>query len=235
MSASATTRTATDGATAPPLSRRVRWSPGRLVGLTLAGAGIALQASALVRAVGALPDAGASGAAALAAAGLSLVVYVLMVGAYLLRTTEVATDPSPVARTVAVATTFSPFLMPLWAGRTQPAAVEVLACVLLTGGLAGCVWSLRHLARSFSVLPQARTLVSTGPYRLVRHPLYTTEILANLGMAVHFGRPVHAMVLTVLMLGQVYRARREERLLCEHVPGYAEYRRRTAGLVPGLW
>jgi protein-S-isoprenylcysteine O-methyltransferase Ste14 len=101
-------------------------------------------------------------------------------------------------------------------------------------GLAGCVWSLRHLWTSFSVIPQARTLVSSGPYRWIRHPLYTTEIIANVGMAIHFGRLYHWAVLVLLIVGQSYRARREERLLCAHLPGYAEYRTRTAALVPGF-
>jgi len=214
--------------------RTARWPVGRVVGLSLASAGIALQAMALLRAVRALPDAGAAGAVAVVGSSLSLAVYLLVVGAYLLRSREVATDRSRVARVVAVAATFSPFLMPLWPAREASAGVEVVASALLSAGLVGCVWSLRHLWRSFSVLPQARTLVTSGPYRFVRHPLYSTEILANLGMAIHFGRPFHWAVLVLLVLGQVYRARREERLLCQHVPGYAQYRARTACLVPGL-
>jgi protein-S-isoprenylcysteine O-methyltransferase Ste14 len=84
------------------------------------------------------------------------------------------------------------------------------------------------------VIPQARTLVSSGPYRWVRHPLYTTEIIANLGLAIHFGRTYHWTVFMLLIAGQWYRARREERLLCAQLDGYAEYRTRTAALIPGF-
>ena len=214
--------------------RRSTWPVGRLVGLCLASAGIALQAMALLRGVRALAEEGASGAVAVVGSSLSLVVYLLVVGAYLLRSAEAATDSSGVARVVAVGATFSPFLMPLWPARQASARTELVASSILLLGLVGCVWALRHLWRSFSVLPQARNLVSSGPYRYVRHPLYSTEILANLGMAIHFGRPFHWAVLVLLVAGQVYRARREERLLCEHVPGYVLYRARTAYLVPGL-
>jgi protein-S-isoprenylcysteine O-methyltransferase Ste14 len=217
-----------------PVGRASAWPVGRVLGLALASTGIALQAVALVTAARALRAQGASGVVSVVGSSLSLVVYLLVVGAYLLRAPEAATDSSRLARAVAIAATFSPFLMPLWPAREASAAVEVLASVLLTAGLVGCAWSLRHLWRSFSVLPQARGLVSSGPYRFVRHPLYSTEILANLGMAIHFGRPFHWIVLALLVLGQVYRARREERLLCDHVPGYADYRARTACLVPGL-
>jgi protein-S-isoprenylcysteine O-methyltransferase Ste14 len=228
MTTSALERSRTRGAAA-------RWPVGRLVGLCLASAGIALQAMALVRAVRAIATTGASGVVALVGASLSLTVYLLVVGAYLLRTREAATDTSGPARFVAIAATFSPFLMPLWPARQASTRLEVLASALLLVGLVGCVWSLRHLWRSFSVIPQARTLVSSGPYRFVRHPLYTTEIVANLGMAVHYGRPFHWVVLVLLVAGQVYRARREERLLVAHVPGYLSYRNRTSSLVPGVW
>jgi protein-S-isoprenylcysteine O-methyltransferase Ste14 len=207
---------------------------GRLIGLSLASCGIALQAMLLVRALSAKGDSVMPRLAHLVAAALSLLVYVLMVGAYLLRRERAASDSSWLARYVAVCVTFLPFLIPLWPGRQLSIATDVLASAVLVAGLAGCVWSLRHLWTSFSVIPQARTLVSSGPYRWVRHPLYTTEIVVNLGLAIHFGRPYHWALLLLIIAGQTYRARREERLLCVHLSGYAEYRAHTAALVPGF-
>jgi protein-S-isoprenylcysteine O-methyltransferase Ste14 len=207
---------------------------GRLVGLCLASCGIAIQAVILVQGLAAVKGDVLSGLAHVMAAALSLTVYLLMVGAYVLRRERAASDTSVLARCVAVGVTFFPFVMPLWPGRENSMATELLASVVLLAGLAGCVWSLRHLWTSFSVIPQARTLVSSGPYRWIRHPLYTTEIIANLGMAIHFGQPFHWAVFVLLIAGQSYRARREERLLCMHLPGYAEYRTRTAALIPGF-
>lgn len=207
---------------------------GRLTGLTLASGGIAVQAMALARAVPKVRTDGPPGLVHVLATALSLLVYMLMVGAYVLRREQATSDSSLLARCVAVGTTFLPFVMPLWPGRSLSMTADLFATVVLSLGLAGCVWSLRHLWTSFSVIPQARTLVSSGPYRWVRHPLYTTEIVTNLGLAMHFGRPYHWAVLVLLVAGQSYRARREERLLCRHVPGYAEYRSRTAAFLPGL-
>jgi protein-S-isoprenylcysteine O-methyltransferase Ste14 len=207
---------------------------GRLVGLCLASCGIALQAVILVRGLRAVHGDFLPGLAHVLAAGLALLVYLLMVAAYLLRRERAASDASMLARCVAISVTFLPFVMPLWPGRQLSLATELLASTVLLIGLAGCVWSLRHLWTSFSVIPQARTLVSSGPYRWVRHPLYTTEIIANLGMAIHFGRAYHWVVFMLLIAGQSFRARREERLLCVHLPGYAEYRTRTAALIPGF-
>jgi protein-S-isoprenylcysteine O-methyltransferase Ste14 len=208
---------------------------GRLVGLSLASCGIAVQGILLARALSAVEgDSVMPGGAHVLAAALSLLVYVLMVGAYLIRRERAASDSSWLARCVAVCVTFLPFVMPLWPGRQLPMATDMLASVVLVAGLAGCVWSLRHLWTSFSVIPQARTLVSSGPYRWVRHPLYTTEIIVNLGLAIHYGRPYHWAVFLLIIAGQTYRARREERLLCAHLDGYAEYRTRTAALIPGF-
>jgi protein-S-isoprenylcysteine O-methyltransferase Ste14 len=207
---------------------------GRLIGLSLASCGIALQAMNLVRGLAVARADILPGLVDVMAAALSLLVYLLMVGAYLLRREQAAADSSMPARCVAVCATFLPFVMPLWPGRQLSMATELLASLVLIVGLAGCVWSLRHLWTSFSVIPQARSLVSSGPYRWIRHPLYTTEIIANLGMAILFGRAYHWAVLLLLIAGQSYRARREERLLCVHLPGYAEYRTRTAALIPGF-
>jgi len=216
------------------LRRPVKLRPGRLIGLCLASCGIALQAIILVRALSAVTGDAVPGLARVLAAALSLMVYLLMVGAYVLRREDATTDSSGLARCIAVGATFLPFVMPLLPGRQNSTTTELLASGVLLAGLAGCVWSLRHLWTSFSVIPQARALVSSGPYRWVRHPLYTTEIIANAGMAIHYGRPYHWAVFVLLIVGQSYRARREERLLCAHLPGYGEYRARTAALVPGF-
>jgi protein-S-isoprenylcysteine O-methyltransferase Ste14 len=207
---------------------------GRRVGIVLVSCGIAIQGVMLVRGLaGDGGDAG-EGAATLMARALSLTVYVLMVGAYLLRGERATSDSSVTARCVAVCATFLPFIMPLWPAAPRSSTTELLASAVLLVGLAGTAWALRHLWTSFSIIPQARTLVVSGPYRWVRHPLYTMEIIANIGMAMHLGRPYHWVVLALMVAGQVYRARREEDLLRLHVPGYFEYQARTAALVPGL-
>lgn len=216
-------------------ARRNARSPrlGRPVGIVLVSCGITIQAVMLV---GALVDGGEAAAVATSvlSRALSLTVYLLMVGAYLLREEGVASDSSVRARCLAVCVTFLPFIMPLWPPRPRSVTAELVASAVLLVGLAGTAWALRHLWTSFSIIPQARELVTSGPYRLVRHPLYTMEIIANIGMAIHFGRPYHWAVLALMIAGQVYRARREERLLLVHVPGYAAYQTRTAALVPGL-
>jgi protein-S-isoprenylcysteine O-methyltransferase Ste14 len=128
-----------------------------------------------------------------------------------------------------------PFAFPLL--RTaQPGGIQQWAGdVLVAAGTAWAVWSLRSLGRSVAVLAQARVLVDRGPYRWVRHPLYTGEIVSSLGLALLAGRLAALAVWLGFCLLQAYRALREEQLLMAAMPAYRGYRARTAALLPGLF
>ena len=62
-------------------------------------------------------------------------------------------------------------------------------------------------------MPQARRLADGGPYRWVRHPLYTGELVTVLGIVVRDLRPAALVLWIVLVALQAYRAAAEERLL----------------------
>ncbi len=113
-----------------------------------------------------------------------------------------------------------------------PLAAKVLGVGLLAVGNGGAIYCLAHLGRSFSVLPQARRLVSSGPYGLVRHPLYVAEAIATLGMIVpHLGWAAVSLCLIWLAL-QRLRIHHEEAVLSRAFPGYADYARRVPRFVP---
>jgi protein-S-isoprenylcysteine O-methyltransferase Ste14 len=99
-----------------------------------------------------------------------------------------------------------------------------------------CAWMLTSvisLGRCFGVLPEARGLVTRGPYRLVRHPVYLGEIGACTGLAVAAASPLNAALLAVLVLAQLVRMGFEEQALEEAFPvDYAEYASRTPRLLP---
>ncbi len=102
------------------------------------------------------------------------------------------------------------------------------------GGI-GAVGSLRTLGRSFSVLPARRKLVHAGPYRWVRHPAYSCELLMVAACCAAGGswRGYWPLLLTLPLL--MLRIRLEERLL-GRTPSYANYRRAVRyRLLPGVW
>lgn len=166
---------------------------------------------------------------------LVIVFYLLIIWCYLRRGPASATSLSVTAHAAAVTATLTPFVFPLlragWAGTGRQWAGNAL----IAAGTAWAAWSLRALGRNVSVLAQARDLTDSGPYRWVRHPLYTGEISSSLGLAILAGSPAALAVWAGFCALQVYRALREEQLLVRVLPAYRGYQARTAALLPHIF
>jgi protein-S-isoprenylcysteine O-methyltransferase Ste14 len=114
-------------------------------------------------------------------------------------------------------------------------AVVWASDALLLGGMLFSIASVAVLGRCFGVLPDVRGLVTRGPYRLVRHPLYLGELTAALGLAVGSGRTALAAAAWCVCLAvQLVRTRYEEDGLRAEFPEYVTYAERTPRLIPGL-
>ncbi|MGH8141555.1 MAG: methyltransferase family protein [Steroidobacteraceae bacterium] len=113
--------------------------------------------------------------------------------------------------------------------------IGVVLCVL---GVCLALWARVHLGTNWG-MPMSRKespeLVTTGPYALVRHPIYSGLILAMIGSA---GAQSILWVVPLALFGVyfTYSARREERLMTEQIPDqYPAYKRRTKMFVPCAW
>jgi protein-S-isoprenylcysteine O-methyltransferase Ste14 len=170
--------------------------------------------------------------------GVYLLFCVIPVGIYLVRPRPRARDGRMIARTAGlVGTTMllvvgafpNPVLL------TPPALIRDIAAPLALGAFALGVYGLLFLRRSLSIIPEARRLVTGGPYRLIRHPLYAAEILA--AVALVLARPGLWASLTLLpfIAVQMLRARFEEGLLARIFPEYRGYAARTRRLIPLVW
>jgi len=112
--------------------------------------------------------------------------------------------------------------------------MQILAAVLIGLGSLGSLLVLSRLGKSFSIMPEARKLVTSGPYSLVRHPLYTVEIVTILGTAMQFEAPWAWLIALAVVVLLWVRSSYEEQVLAGAYPEYAEYRARTKRFIPGL-
>ena len=97
------------------------------------------------------------------------------------------------------------------------------------------IWSLRNLGRCFGLFPEVRGLVLTGPYRLVRHPVYLGELISGLGLVLAKPHPVVIALFVAFAALQYGRTVYEERALRGAYPEvYGEYATRVPRLIPGV-
>jgi protein-S-isoprenylcysteine O-methyltransferase Ste14 len=111
----------------------------------------------------------------------------------------------------------------------------VVESVVLVVALSLAVATLHTLGQAFSLTPQARNLVSSGPYRLVRHPLYLCEAMAMLCVTVASGRTTILLICCFVLAAQVRRAQLEERLLRAAFPEYDEVFEDVPHFLPAIY
>jgi protein-S-isoprenylcysteine O-methyltransferase Ste14 len=116
--------------------------------------------------------------------------------------------------------------------RSTPEGLVLTGEAFAVGAYLWLLASVITLGRCFGVLPEARGLVTRGPYRIVRHPVYLGEIGACIGLAVASPSPRNAAALAVVIAAQSLRMRFEEGALIEAFPDYTAYAAETPSLLP---
>jgi protein-S-isoprenylcysteine O-methyltransferase Ste14 len=118
------------------------------------------------------------------------------------------------------------------ATQTIGLSVEVL-------GLCVAVWARVTLGGNWSssvTFKERHELVTRGPYRLVRHPIYSGMTAMFLGAAVYLGSVAGFLAVLLFFLSFLIKSGQEERLMVRHFPKeYARYRRTTKALIPFVY
>lgn len=116
-----------------------------------------------------------------------------------------------------------------------PPWARILSTILLISGNIGAVVVLFWLGRSFSILPEGRKLITTGPYAIVRHPLYLIEEIGSLGAIINFWSWQAVLLFAAQVVMQFIRMHYEEKVLTETFPDYADYAARTKRVIPFIY
>ena len=119
-----------------------------------------------------------------------------------------------------------------------PPVVSSLGVVLCVAGMTVLVWARQHLGRNWSQtvsVKHGHELVTSGPYRYIRHPMYGGGFVACLGSAIVGGG---AWIFLLVILGTIFLCRvvAEDKLMAQQFPNtYPDYKKRTKAVVPFVW
>jgi protein-S-isoprenylcysteine O-methyltransferase Ste14 len=120
----------------------------------------------------------------------------------------------------------------------MPATVSIAGILLMLLGWAGIfrVFQENSFTSSTIELAADQRVISTGPYAIVRHPMYAAALLMLLGSPISLGSWWGVLVVLALLPALIWRLLDEERFLGRNLPGYVAYQGRVRyRLLPRIW
>jgi protein-S-isoprenylcysteine O-methyltransferase Ste14 len=119
-----------------------------------------------------------------------------------------------------------------------PASVSVLGDVLMALGFLFIFFVFRENSYGASTIQiaEGQTVVSTGPYALVRHPMYAGGLIMLIGTPLALGSWWGLFAVLLILPVLIWRLLDEERFLRQNLPGYVEYQTKVKyRLLPFIW
>lgn len=121
-----------------------------------------------------------------------------------------------------------------------PRAGQVLAALIVAGGYALAVWAMVENPYFSAVAriqeDRGQEVVTTGPYRVVRHPSYAGSVLASLAIPIMLDAIWALIPAMITAIGTIVRTALEDRMLRAELEGYQHYAEETPDrLIPGIW
>ncbi len=129
------------------------------------------------------------------------------------------------------------FYQPAFLDPSLNSIFKVIGSVPMVLGAIIAIWGSFQIASFISIFPtpaKGGRLVTSGAFRLVRHPIYSGIILASFGYALYSMTLVKLLIAVVLLLFFELKSSYEERQLFKQYPEYAEYALKTGKFIP-LW
>lgn len=164
---------------------------------------------------------------------LALAYFTMLIVLYAVRLPRRGTDHRSYVIFIAFSGSFAAISASFLPGGARRDVLLPVADVVATAGLAYSVWALAYLRRSFSIIPEARRLVTGGPYALSRHPVYLGEIVTAIGVNLASAGWLSALAVAYFIACELLRIRWEERVLERAFPNdYPSYASRVPRYLP---
>ena len=129
-----------------------------------------------------------------------------------------------------------------WLGDRLLPATYPVQLAGLAATIAGClfaIWARFTLGSNWSgraTVKAGHELITTGPYSIARHPIYTGLLVAAVGTAIAGGQVRCALGFVLIVLALIVKMSQEERLMLQTFPeAYPAYRQRVKALIPGVF
>jgi len=158
------------------------------------------------------------------------------------RTVERQSLASALAHRIPIGLGWWLLILPKWSRIADRQVIPRTAFFQLTGaviclyGLFFTLWARRTLAGNWSsdvTFKRDHELIRTGPYRIVRHPIYTGLLVMWFGTAIQIGQVRGIFSLLLVTIGFWIKLSQEERLMMQHFPeAYPGYQREVKALIP---
>jgi protein-S-isoprenylcysteine O-methyltransferase Ste14 len=166
---------------------------------------------------------------------VAMTLIVLLMTFLLLRNPAKAKARGPMPRLAAFAGTYLAVALAWLPKQEIGLELSLVSLMMMFAGVGFSVYSILHLGRSFSLMAEARRLVTDGPYAYIRHPLYLGEAVSLIGFSLQFISPLALAIVAVQVSFQLVRMKNEEGVLEGLFPEYGAYKGRTARLIPGVY
>jgi protein-S-isoprenylcysteine O-methyltransferase Ste14 len=115
----------------------------------------------------------------------------------------------------------------------------ILAPVLTVIGLFGAVWARTVLGRNWSgyaTYKENQELITTGPYKFVRHPIYSSMLLMLIGTILYYGYLFLLVIFAIVAVTFIWRTKKEEKIMTKLFgKKYQNYMKRTKRLIPFVY
>jgi len=162
--------------------------------------------------------------------GIETAVYLVLIAAFLVRSDPIDRSRGVKEILIPLAGGTLPFLFLLTPPHSTIYTEPILLHLIfwwMTVATAFVVWSMWILRHSLSITVEARTLITSGPYRSIRHPIYAGHILNYAAVIIWRWSWINFTLYLLFIIVQLFRAKWEEEKLIRHYPEYVQHREKS--------